>query len=203
MTKRTISVYQPFITVGTIGAPHHGKTTLLATILMVQSQHGRANERLYRADLEGLISHDKPGKVIMAEYESVRGGRPYKHIDCPGSDEYTENMVANMAKMDVAILVVSVDDSLPRETHEHVRLAAEAGIGSIVVYMNKCDVVDDPDMQDYVEQDVRALLNEHGFDGANVSVIRGSALYAREYYDTYEWGDSIRQLMVALDEMDH
>lgn len=85
MTKRTISVYQPFITVGTIGAPHHGKTTLLATILMVQSQHGRANERLYRADLESLIPCHKLGKVIMAEYESVHGGRPYKLYLTPPS----------------------------------------------------------------------------------------------------------------------
>ena len=185
----------PHFTIGAIGAASHGKTALLRAILRIQSSKGKADYLLYIDH----IDRAEPGEIIMAEYESRRCF--YTHIDCAGGDEYTENMVAAIARMDFAILVVSAADGLTWHTYEHVRLAREAGIPAIIVYMNKCDQTDDPELNDLVEQGIRALLNEQGFDGNNTPVIRGSALKALETGDPYnEWGKLISELIEALDQ---
>ena len=185
----------PHFTIGTIGAAGHGKTTLLRAILRVQSARGKADYSLYN----DLFTHTESSEIIVAEYQSTN--HHYTHIDCPGGDEYTENMVTTIAQLDCTILVVAEDAGLRGETYEHVRLAREAGIRALIVYMNKCDMIVDPEMRDYLEQDIRALLNEHGFDGNNTPVIPGSALSAWETGNSNSvWVGFINDLIEAIDQ---
>lgn len=186
----------PHFTVGMIGAAGQGKTTLLHTLLKVQADKGKADHRLYN----NLIEQSTPGEIIAVEYESPRNYF-YTHIDCAGGEEYTESMMTAMERMEYAILVISVVNGVTRFTHEHVRLAREAGIRAIVVYMNQCDMIDDPEMLDYLEQDIRALLNEYDFDGNTAPVIRGSALKVLEGDWSENWIESIDELLATLDNV--
>lgn len=186
----------PHFTIGAIGAASHGKTELLRAILKVQSDKGLADYRLY----DNLIRQTKPSEIIAVEYKSKREYF-YTHIDCAGGDEYPENMVAALAHMDFAILVVSIVDGVTQSSHEHVRLARETGISTLIVYMNKCDEIDDPDMQYYFEEDIRGLLNEYNFNGKNAPVVRGSALKVLEGDRDEKWVDSIHELLATVDNV--
>ncbi len=177
-------------TIGTIGDARHGKTALLATILDLQASKGLADGLANR----GLIELDEPKQVIVAEYES--DDHYYTHIDCPGSEEYNEKMAANMARMDGAILVVSVPDGVTPQTREHVRLAYEAGIRTIVAYMNKADILDDEEWHDLAVDDTCKLLSEHGFYEPDI-VSYGSAMAAR--MGELSKMDKIDELIQALD----
>ncbi len=185
----------PHFTIGAIGAASHGKTTLLRAILRVQTSKSMADYGLYH----DLFTHTESSEIIVAEYQSTY--HHYTHIDCPGGDEYTENIVTTIAQLDCAILVVAEDAGLREETYEHVRLAREADIRNLIVYINKCDMIGDPEMRDYLEQDIRALLNEHGFDGNNTPVIPGSALSAWETGNSDSiWVGRINDLIEAIDQ---
>lgn len=187
----------PHFIIGAIGAASHGKTELLRAILYVQAKKGLADYGSYN----DLIDLAEPGEITTVEYKSQHNCF-YTHIDCAGGDEYTENMVTAIARMEYAILVVSVTDGVTWHTYEHVRLARESGIRNLIVYMNKCDqLIEDPELNDYIEKDIRALLNEHGFDGNKVSVIRGSALEVLKGGMGENWIDKIQELIDALDQM--
>lgn len=186
----------PHFTIGMIGAAGQGKTTLLRALLKVQTEKGKADQLLYN----NLIEQTTPGEIIAVEYESSRNYF-YTHIDCAGGEEYTENMMTAMERMEYAILVVSIVDGVTQSTHEHVRLARETGISTLIVYMNKCDEIDDLDMQYYFEEDIRALLNEYDFNGKNAPVVRGSALKVMEGDRDEKWVDSIHELLATVDNV--
>jgi elongation factor Tu len=166
------------VNVGTIGHIDHGKTTLTAALVKVQSKKGLAKVISYKDIAKGGTVRDETKTVTIAvahvEYESDK--RHYAHVDCPGHADYIKNMITGAAQMDGAILVVSALDSVMPQTREHVLLARQVGLNHIVVALNKCDAVDDPEMLDLVEMEVRELLNKYKFDGDKAKVIRGAAL---------------------------
>jgi elongation factor Tu len=187
------------VNVGTIGHIDHGKTTLTAALVKVQSKKGLAKAISYQDIAKGGTVRDETKTVTIAvshvEYESDK--RHYAHVDCPGHADYIKNMITGAAQMDGAILVVSALDSVMPQTREHVLLARQVGLNHIVVFLNKCDQVDDPEMLDLVEMEVRELLNKYKFDGDNATVVRGAALPALN--GDAKWEASIQQLMEALD----
>jgi elongation factor Tu len=187
------------VNVGTIGHVDHGKTTLTAAITTYASQKGMAAALAY--DEIDKAPEEKARGITIAishvEYETTK--RHYAHIDCPGHADYVKNMITGAAQMDGAILVVSAADGPMPQTREHILLARNVGVPYIVVYLNKVDMVDDPEMLEMVEEEVRDLLDKNGFPGRDVSVIRGSALKALEG-DASEIGtQSIQRLLDALD----
>ncbi len=189
---------KPHVNVGTIGHVDHGKTTLTAAITTVLSKKGMAKAENY-ADIDNAPEEKERGITIAthhSEYESAK--RHYAHVDCPGHADYIKNMITGAAQMDGAILVVSAADGPMPQTREHILLANQIGVPAIVVYMNKTDMVDDPELLDLVEMEVRELLTKYQYDGDKAKVIRGSALKALD-------GDadavkSIEDLIDALDE---
>ncbi len=195
---------KPHINVGTIGHVDHGKTTLTAAILNVLSKAGNG----YAATVKGVDDIDKAPEekargitisLSHSEYESP--SRHYAHIDAPGHADYIKNMITGAAQMDGAVLVVAATDGVMPQTREHILLARQVGVPKIVVFLNKVDMVDDKDLVDLVEEEVRELLTKQGFDGANAPVIRGSGLKALENPALgNEWADKIMDLMKALDE---
>jgi len=193
-------VYQrtkPHVNVGTIGHVDHGKTTLTAAITSVLAKKGLATARKF-ADIDNAPEERERGITIATshqEYETEK--RHYAHVDCPGHADYVKNMITGAAQMDGAILVVAATDGPMPQTREHILLAKQVGVPKIVVYMNKCDMVDDAEMLDLVEMEIRELLTKYEFDGDNAPVIRGSALKALEGDAKYE--ESIMELMNALD----
>src|SRR6201992_2639797 len=180
MAKELFVRSKPHVNVGTIGHIDHGKTTLTASLVKVQSKKGLAKEIKYADIAKGGIVRDETKTVTIAvshvEYESAT--RHYAHVDCPGHADYIKNMITGAAQMDGAILVVSALDSVMPQTREHVLLARQVGLNHIVVFLNKCDAVDDPEMLDLVEMEVRELLNKYTFDGDTAMVVRGAALPA-------------------------
>ncbi len=193
--------HKPLVTIGAIGDSNQGKTMLAAAILKTQSQQWiPMAEALSYADIAqgGEFIDDEQIVTITStqvEYESPM--RYYTHIDCPGRAEYSENAAASMAQMQGAILVVSAMDGVTPQTREHVRLAREAGICAIVVYMNKCERYADREMMRLCEWETRELLNEYGFDGENVPIIHGSALFVARGWS--ERHTDIDSLLEALD----
>src|SRR6201992_2352241 len=199
MGKEKFQRTKPHVNVGTIGHIDHGKTTLTAALVKVQSKKNLAKAISYADIAKGGTVRDAAKTVTIAvshvEYESEK--RHYAHVDCPGHADYIKNMITGAAQMDGAILVVSSLDSVMPQTREHVLLARQVGLQQLVVFLNKCDAVDDPEMLDLVEMEVRELLNKYKFDGDNAPVVRGAALPALQ--GEPKWEDSIGKLLDALD----
>lgn len=189
------------VNVGTIGHVDHGKTTLTAAILHVLSLKGLAKKRDV-SDIDKAPEERERGITIATahcEYESEK--RHYAHVDCPGHADYIKNMITGAAQMDGAILVVSATDGPMPQTREHILLAKQVGVPSIVVFVNKVDMVDDPELIDLVEEEIRELLSKYEFDGDNASIIRGSAIQALSITTAEdEAAKPIWDLMAALDE---
>jgi elongation factor Tu len=199
MAKEKFNRNKPHVNVGTIGHIDHGKTTLTAALVKVQSKKGLAKVISYQDIAKGGTVRDETKTVTIAvshvEYESDK--RHYAHVDCPGHADYIKNMITGAAQMDGAILVVSALDSVMPQTREHVLLARQVGLNHIVVFLNKCDQVDDAEMLDLVEMEVRELLNKYKFDGDNATVVRGAALPALN--GDAKWEATIAELITALD----
>jgi elongation factor Tu len=199
MAKEKFVRKKPHVNVGTIGHIDHGKTTLTAALLKVQQKHGMAQAKAYSDIAKGGIVRDSTKTVTISvshvEYETAK--RHYAHVDCPGHADYIKNMITGAAQMDGAILVVSALDSVMPQTREHVLLAKQVGLNHLVVFLNKCDAVEDPDMLDLVEMEVRELLNKYKFDGDNAKVVRGAALPALN--GEAQWEAKIQELLDALD----
>jgi elongation factor Tu len=199
MAKEKFVRTKPHVNVGTIGHIDHGKTTLTAALVKVQSKKGLAKAISYQDIAKGGTVRDDTKTVTIAvshvEYESEK--RHYAHVDCPGHADYIKNMITGAAQMDGAILVVSALDSVMPQTREHVLLARQVGLNHIVVFLNKCDAVEDAEMLDLVEMEVRELLNKQKFDGDNATVVRGAALPALN--GDAKWEATISELIAALD----
>jgi len=196
MAKEKFDRSKPHVNIGTIGHVDHGKTTLTAAITKRLAEKGQAKFEDY-ADIDKAPEERERGITINTahvEYETDK--RHYAHVDCPGHADYVKNMITGAAQMDGAILAAT--DGPMAQTKEHILLARQVGVPRIVVFMNKCDMVDDPEMLDLVEMDVRELLSKYGYDGDNTPVIRGSALKALE--GDPKWEAKIDELMDAVDE---
>ncbi len=197
MAKEKFDRSKPHVNIGTIGHVDHGKTTLTAAITKRLAEKGQAKFEDY-ADIDKAPEERERGITINTahvEYETDK--RHYAHVDCPGHADYVKNMITGAAQMDGAILVLAATDGPMAQTKEHILLARQVGVPRIVVFMNKCDMVDDPEMLDLVEMDVRELLNKYEYDGDNTPVIRGSALKALEGDPEYQ--KAIDELMDAVD----
>ena len=201
MAKESFERTKPHVNIGTIGHVDHGKSTLAAAIVDVQAKKGMATPVSYAEITKGGTVRDDTKTVTIAvshvEYESE--ARHYAHVDCPGHADYVKNMITGAAQMDGAILVISANDGPMPQTREHILLARQVGVPKIIVFMNKCDMVDDPELLDLVELEVRELLSKYEFPGDDVPVIRGSALQALENPDDEEKTKCIWDLMEALD----
>ncbi len=196
---------KPHVNVGTIGHVDHGKTTLTAAITAVQAKKGLANlvgyDQVAKAsENQGRRDASKIITIAISHVEYSTENRHYAHVDCPGHADYVKNMITGAAQMDGAILVVSAVDGPMPQTREHVLLAKQVGVPKIVVFLNKCDLVEDPEMLDLVETEIREILDKNGFDGAGAPVIRGAAARALEAADVNDkWAMKITELMTALD----
>ena len=200
MGKAKFERTKPHVNVGTIGHVDHGKTTLTAAITAIQAKKGLAQPVAF--DQIDKAPEEKARGITIAtahvEYESVL--RHYAHVDCPGHADYVKNMITGAAQMDGAILVVSAADGPMPQTREHILLAKQVNVPYIVVFMNKVDMVDDPELLELVELEVRELLSSYGFPGDDTPIIQGSATKALESGDPEsEWGKKITELMDALD----
>jgi elongation factor Tu len=199
MAKEKFVRNKTHVNVGTIGHIDHGKTTLTAALVKVQSKKGLAKAISYQDIAKGGTVRDETKTVTIAvshvEYESAK--RHYAHVDCPGHADYIKNMITGAAQMDGAILVVSALDSVMPQTREHVLLARQVGLTHIVVALNKCDAVEDPEMLELVEMEVRELLNKYKFDGDNAPIVRVAALPALN--GDPKWEEQIGKLLEALD----
>jgi elongation factor Tu len=200
MAKEKFVRKKPHVNVGTIGHIDHGKTTLTAALLRVQEKAGLARGIKYADIAKGGIVRDESKTVTIAvshvEYESPK--RHYAHVDCPGHADYIKNMITGAAQMDGAILVVSALDSVMPQTREHVLLARQVGLTHIVVFLNKCDAVEDVDMLDLVEMEARELLSKYNFNGDGATVVRGAALPALN--GDPKWEKTVTELVLALDK---
>ncbi|MDD0855754.1 elongation factor Tu [Campylobacter magnus] len=202
MAKEKFNRTKPHVNVGTIGHVDHGKTTLTAAISAVLSRKGLAELKDYD-NIDNAPEEKERGITIATshiEYET--DARHYAHVDCPGHADYVKNMITGAAQMDGAILVVSAADGPMPQTREHILLSRQVGVPYIVVFMNKCDMVDDPELQELVEMEIRELLSEYGFPGDDTPIIKGSALQALEEAKAGkdgEWSAKIMELMAAVD----
>ena len=200
MAKEAFQRNKPHVNVGTIGHVDHGKSTLTAAIVAVQSRKGLATPISYADITKGGTVRDATKTVTIAvshvEYES--NTRHYAHVDCPGHADYVKNMITGAAQMDGAILVVSAADGPMPQTREHILLARQVGVPAVVVFLNKIDLVDDPELLDLVEMEIRDLLSKYQFPGDNAKVVRGSATAALE--GKPEGEKAIQDLMDAIDE---
>src|ERR1700746_1919059 len=199
MAKEKFVRSKPQVNGGTIGHIDHGKTTLTASLVKVQSKKNLAKAISYKDIAKGGTVRDETKTVTIAvshvEYESEK--RHYAHVDCPGHADYIKNMITGAAQMDGAILVVSALDSVMPQTREHVLLARQVGLNHLVVALNKTDAVEDAEMLDLVEMEVRELLNKYKFDGDNAPIVRVAALPALQ--GDAKWEASIGELIDALD----
>jgi elongation factor Tu len=194
-------VEKTHVNVGTIGHIDHGKTTLTAAILAVQAKRGLAKPKSYQDISKGGNVRD-PSKTVTittshVEYETER--RHYAHIDCPGHADYVKNMITGAAQMDGAVLLISAADGPMPQTREHVLLARQVGVPNLVVFLNKVDLVDDPELVELIEMEARELLTKYGFDGRNVPFVRGNARAALEKPGDAEASQCIVELLGALD----
>ncbi len=198
MAKEQFQRNKPHVNIGTIGHVDHGKTTLTAAITTVLAKTGGATAKKY-ADIDAAPEERERGITInTAHVEYETGARHYAHVDCPGHADYVKNMITGAAQMDGAILVVSAADGPMPQTREHILLARQVGVPSVVVFMNKVDMVDDKDLLDLVEMEVRELLSKYEFPGDAIPIVKGSALKALEGNAEFEKG--ITDLMTAVDE---
>jgi elongation factor Tu len=200
MAKQKFERTKPHVNIGTIGHVDHGKTTLTAAITLVLNKRYGSGEFISYDNIDKAPEERERGITISTshvEYETPK--RHYAHVDCPGHADYVKNMITGAAQMDGAILVVSAADGPMPQTREHILLSRQVGVPRIIVFLNKADMVDDPELIELVEMEVRELLNEYEFDGDNTPIIVGSALKALEDPDG-EWGDKIVELMEAVDE---
>ena len=199
MAKAHFERTKPHCNIGTIGHVDHGKTTLTAAITKVLADRVAGNTATDFANIDKAPEERERGITINTshvEYETEK--IHYAHVDCPGHADYVKNMITGAAQMDGAILVVAATDGVMAQTREHILLARQVGVPAIVVFLNKCDMVDDPELLELVEMEVRELLSEYEFPGDDIPVIKGSALKALEDPKS-EWGDKIMELMDAVD----
>ncbi|WP_122643766.1 elongation factor Tu [Luxibacter massiliensis] len=200
MAKAKFERTKPHANIGTIGHVDHGKTTLTAAITKTLSERVAGNAAVDFENIDKAPEERERGITISTahvEYETEK--RHYAHVDCPGHADYVKNMITGAAQMDGAILVVAATDGVMAQTKEHILLSRQVGVPYIVVFMNKCDMVDDEELLELVEMEIRELLNEYEFPGDDTPVIQGSALKALEDPSS-EWGDKIMELMDAVDE---
>ena len=199
MAKAKFERTKPHCNIGTIGHVDHGKTTLTAAITKVLAERVPGNVVENFEDIDKAPEERERGITISTahvEYQTEK--RHYAHVDCPGHADYVKNMITGAAQMDGAILVVAATDGVMAQTKEHILLSRQVGVPYIVVFMNKCDMVDDEELLELVEMEIRELLSEYDFPGDDIPVIRGSALKALEDPSS-EWGDKIMELMDAVD----
>ncbi|ULQ58154.1 elongation factor Tu [Flavihumibacter rivuli] len=197
MAKETFKREKPHVNVGTIGHVDHGKTTLTAAITTILSQKGLAQAKKYD-EIDGAPEEKERGITInTAHVEYQTASRHYAHVDCPGHADYVKNMITGAAQMDGAILVVAATDGPMPQTKEHILLARQVGVPKIVVFMNKVDLVDDAELLELVEMEIRDLLSSYGFDGDNTPIIKGSATGALAGED--KWVKAVEELMDAVD----
>ncbi len=200
MAKENFVRNKPHCNIGTIGHVDHGKTTLTAAITKILSEAGGAEATDY-ADIDKAPEERERGITInTAHVEYETDGRHYAHVDCPGHADYIKNMITGAAQMDGAILVVSASDGPMPQTREHILLARQVGVPAIVVFMNKVDQVDDEELLELVELEVRELLSSYEFPGDDIPIIKGSALAALEGGDAAIGADAIKELMSAVDD---
>jgi elongation factor Tu len=201
MSKENFKRTKPHVNVGTIGHVDHGKTTLTAALVNTQAKRGLGTAKSYNDIAKGGTVRDDSKTVTIAsahvEYETVN--RHYAHVDCPGHADYVKNMITGAAQMDGAILVVSAADGPMPQTREHILLARQVNVPKIVVFLNKVDVVDDPELLDLVEMEVVSLLDEYGFPGSETPIIRGSALKALQGEESEIGTGAIDKLLAAVD----
>jgi elongation factor Tu len=200
MAKAKFERNKPHCNIGTIGHVDHGKTSLTAAITKVLAETGGATFTAY--DQIDKAPEEKARGITIStahvEYETAK--RHYAHVDCPGHADYVKNMITGAAQMDGAILVVSASDGPMPQTREHILLARQVGVPALVVFMNKCDMVDDPELLDLVEMEVRELLSSYQFPGDDIPIVRGSALMALENKEPKMGHDAILELMAKVDE---
>ena len=197
MAKQKFDRSKPHVNIGTIGHVDHGKTTLTAAISKVLAGKN-GNEAVDFANIDKAPEERERGITInTAHIEYSTEKRHYAHVDCPGHADYVKNMITGAAQMDGAILVIAATDGPMAQTREHILLARQVGVPKMVVFMNKCDMVDDPELLDLVEMEIRDLLSEYGYEGDETPIIRGSALKALE--GDAEWVEKINELMDAVD----
>ena len=199
MAKAKFERTKPHCNIGTIGHVDHGKTTLTAAITKVLSERVEGNAAVAFDNIDKAPEERERGITISTahvEYETAN--RHYAHVDCPGHADYVKNMITGAAQMDGAILVVAATDGVMAQTREHILLSRQVGVPYIVVFMNKCDMVDDEELLELVEMEIRELLDEYEFPGDDTPIIQGSALKALED-PSGEWGDKIMELMDAVD----
>ena len=197
MAKKKFERTKPHVNVGTIGHVDHGKTTLTAAITKVLSRAGKAEFMAYDQIDKAPEERERGITIATAHVEYETDKRHYAHVDCPGHADYIKNMITGAAQMDGAILVVSAADGPMPQTREHILLARQVGVPAIVVYLNKCDMVDDPELLELVELELRELLTKYEFPGDEIPIVRGSALKALE--GDAEWEKSIPALLEAVD----
>ena len=199
MAKAKFERTKPHCNIGTIGHVDHGKTTLTAAITKVLAERVAGNTATDFENIDKAPEERERGITIStAHVEYSTEKRHYAHVDCPGHADYVKNMITGAAQMDAAILVVAATDGVMAQTREHILLARQVGVPYVVVFMNKCDMVDDEELLDLVEMEIRELLDEYEFPGDDTPVIRGSALKALED-PTGEWADAVLELMDAVD----
>ena len=198
MSKEKFNRSKPHVNIGTIGHVDHGKTTLTAAITKVLSEKGFAKFEDYSEIDKAPEERERGITINTAHVEYETDTRHYAHVDCPGHADYVKNMITGAAQMDGAILVIAATDGPMAQTREHILLARQVGVPKMVVFLNKCDMVDDEELLDLVEMEVRELLTEYGYDGDNTPIIRGSALKALEGDAKYV--EAINELMKAVDE---
>ena len=199
MAKAKFERTKPHCNIGTIGHVDHGKTTLTAAITKVLSERVEGNAAVAFDNIDKAPEERERGITISTahvEYETEN--RHYAHVDCPGHADYVKNMITGAAQMDGAILVVAATDGVMAQTREHILLSRQVGVPYIVVFMNKCDMVDDEELLELVEMEIRELLDEYEFPGDDTPIIQGSALKALED-PSGEWGDKVMELMAAVD----
>ena len=199
MAKAKFERTKPHCNIGTIGHVDHGKTTLTAAITKVLAERVEGNEKVDFENIDKAPEERERGITISTahvEYQTAK--RHYAHVDCPGHADYVKNMITGAAQMDGAILVVAATDGVMAQTKEHILLSRQVGVPYIVVFMNKCDMVDDEELLELVDMEIRELLSEYDFPGDDTPIIQGSALMALEDPNG-EWGDKIMELMDAVD----
>jgi elongation factor Tu len=199
LAKQKFERTKPHVNIGTIGHVDHGKTTLTAAITMVLAKKGLSKEVAYEQIDKAPEEKARGITISTAHVEYETANRHYAHVDCPGHADYIKNMITGAAQMDGAILVVSATDGPMPQTREHILLARQVGVPSLVVFLNKVDMVDDEELLELVELEVRELLSDYEFPGDDIPVVRGSALKALENPEG-EWADKIMELMTAVDE---
>src|SRR5690625_1999813 len=197
MAKETFNRSKPHLNIGTIGHVDHGKTTLTAAITKVLADAGFSEAKAYDQIDNAPEERERGITINTSHVEYETANRHYAHVDCPGHADYVKNMITGAAQMDGAILVVAATDGPMPQTREHILLARQLGVPQVVVFMNKVDLVDDPEMLELVEMEIRELLDQYEFDGDNVSIVQGSALKALEGD-----ADAIAAVKKLMDEVD-